>query len=263
MQPSANLLGAFIRAHREQLPAPQPSNDQHRRTPGLRREELAMAAGVSTTWLTWLEQGRSQSASVTVLARLAQALQLTAAERATLFELAEKHDPYLPSQTHKPLSQALLHLPEQFSGPCYVLDRHWQALSWNPQACELFIGWLDENGDERNLLRYLFLNVSARRLIPDFTERAERIVAEFRTDFSLNSHDPSLLQLTEQLCQESAEFKQLWQCQHASFRDGGERYFDHPTLGQCGYLQTSLQLSSDPSLKLVCLSRLDDTSVTN
>src|SRR5438067_9546075 len=85
------LLGAFIRAHRERL-AP-PKNGGRRRTPGLRREELADAAGLSVTWITWLEQGRDVAASTGALVRLAEALQLSDAERASLFDLAGKKDP--------------------------------------------------------------------------------------------------------------------------------------------------------------------------
>src|SRR5271154_7138086 len=88
-------LGVFLRAHRERLPPPA-SAPGRRRTPGLRREEVAEACGVSLTWITWLEQGRNVSASPPALARLAEALRLTPAERAYLFELAGKRDPATP-----------------------------------------------------------------------------------------------------------------------------------------------------------------------
>ena len=91
------LLGEFIRAHRERARPSAPGG--RRRTPGLRREELAARAGISTTWCSWIEQGRPVQASPETLGRLAQALALTPAERAYLFELAGRLDPDLPEET--------------------------------------------------------------------------------------------------------------------------------------------------------------------
>lgn len=259
MLSSSNLLGQFIRAHREQLSPPSNSRNQRRRTPGYRREELAAQAGVSTVWLTRLEQGRSETASVTVLARLAQSLQLNPAERATLFELAGKHDPYLAQyEFTAQLPESISQLPMQFNGPCYLLDRYYQAQHWNSQASDLFIGWLDPSSHQRNLLRFMFLeSQQAQRLLPDYEERAQRLVSEFRTEFSLYTDDPKLIQFIEQLCDQSKTFARLWQHQQARYRDGGERYFNHPIWGRCHFIQTNLQLSHHPSYKLICLTRQD------
>ncbi|CAG9298101.1 helix-turn-helix transcriptional regulator [Celerinatantimonas diazotrophica] len=249
-----NLLGQFIRAHREQLTPPE-AQSARRRTPGYRREELAEAAGLSTNWLTRLEQGRSHTASVSVLARLAQVLQLNAAERATLFELAGKYDPY-PDQQNAPLQpidEAILKLPEQFNGPCYLLDSYWNALSWNAKAAQLFIGWLDQPHGDRNLLRYTFLNPAAQMLIPNWSARAQRLVAEFRPEYAHHSDTEKMVLFVQQLVSQSPQFSSLWQTHHARYRDGGIRYFNHPTLGNCQFQQINLQVSADSDLKLVCL----------
>lgn len=135
------ILAAFIRAHREYLPPP-PKAAGPRRTPGWRREELAEAAGVSVTWITWLEQGRdvAVAASASALIRLAEALGLTPAERASLFDLAGKRDPAGPADPQADLLPELLTLPALFAGPAYLLDRTWTARAWNADAANLFTG---------------------------------------------------------------------------------------------------------------------------
>ena len=145
------MLGAFIRAHRERLSPPTPGG--RRRTPGLRREELADAAGLGLTWITWLEQGREVTASVTALCRLSDALHLSAAERASLFDLAGKMDPKSRPEHVDELSSDLMALPALMSVPAYLLDHSWNAKAWNQAAALLFVGWLDESAEDRNLLQ--------------------------------------------------------------------------------------------------------------
>ncbi|MFP5390322.1 MAG: contractile injection system tape measure protein [Gammaproteobacteria bacterium] len=173
----SHALGDFIRAHRERLTPPHTSRAR-RRTPGWRREELSEAAGVSVTWLTWLEQGRQVAPSAGALARLAEALRLSPAERASLFELAGRHDPHAPDDSASALPAELLALPARFAGPAYVLDHVWTARAWTADAAALFPGWLDAASSERNLLRFVFLNPAAQSLIADWHERARRLVAD-------------------------------------------------------------------------------------
>src|SRR5262249_46529236 len=151
-------LGDFIRAQRERL-TPEAAGlvaAGRRRTPGLRREEVAQLAGLSATWYTWIEQGRDVSISPTALARLATALGLGRAARAYLFELAGKRDPDPGSGAVDPLPPAVAAAVAAVSAPAYLLDRYWNARAWNAAAERLFVGWLDRPG-ERNLLRFIFL----------------------------------------------------------------------------------------------------------
>ena len=158
------LLGEFVRAHRESL-APEPSLGR-RRTPGLRREELAARAGISATWCTWIEQGRDVQVSPQALARLALALALNRAERAYLFELAGRRDPLAPSPDDATEAPASLQAAvAALAHPAYGLDRLWNACCWNEAAERLFTGWLSE-GCQRNLLRFVFVEPAARTLIP-------------------------------------------------------------------------------------------------
>lgn len=246
------ILGNFIRAHRECLPPPKTIG--RRRTPGLRREELAEAARVSVTWITWLEQGRDVAASASALTRLAEALQLTPAERASLFDLAGKRNPAGPAEPQADLFPELLTLPSLFMGPAYLLDRTWTARAWNADAAKLFTGWLDEETTERNLLQFVFLNPSAKLLIADWPERARRLVAEFRADYSRRPLDEAMQALIDDLFAGSPLFSAHWREQAVLNREGGERRFNHPVHGEQCFLQTTLLVALQPECKLVCLA---------
>jgi transcriptional regulator with XRE-family HTH domain len=225
-----------------------------RRTPGLRREELADAAGLSITWITWLEQGREVKASVAALSRLAEALQLSAAERASLFDLAEKKDPQSRNEPADDLLPTLAALPGLLSVPAYLLDPAWTARAWNAAAAELFVGWLDDASSDRNLLRYVFLTPAAQTLIADWEHRARRLVAEFRADFHRRPGDEAMKALVDQLCRDSTLFAGYWRRQDVLYREGGARRFCHPVRGELGFTQTTLLVASQMELKLVCLN---------
>jgi transcriptional regulator with XRE-family HTH domain len=193
-------LGDFVRAQREKLdPAASgvPAGGR-RRTPGLRREEVAQLCGLSVTWYTWLEQGREISLSPTALARLADALRLDRAQRAYLFELAGKRDPDDGVVEVDKLPAPVTACIKAIRAPAYVLERTWTARAWNNGAERLFLGWLTPSG-ERNLLRFIFLEPTARSLISDYEERARRVVAEFRADVSSHLDDAIIRELVDGL----------------------------------------------------------------
>jgi transcriptional regulator with XRE-family HTH domain len=249
---SRRVLGAFLRAHRERLPVPPLLSGRRRRTPGLRREEIADACGVSATWYAWLEQGREISASASALSRLAEALLLAPAERAYLFDLAGKRDPAASIEAEGGLSPHILALPGQISSPAYLLDLTWTAQAWNPAATRLFSGWLDGEAD-RNLLRYIFLSPAARRLISGWEERGRRVAAEFRADYSRHLRDPAMQALIDELSERSPVFLRYWQEQAVLNREGGERCFNHPDEGLRRFHQATFILASHPYIKLVTL----------
>lgn len=249
------MLGAFIRAHRERLPAPAQALGR-RRTPGWRREELAAAAGVGVTWITWLEQGRDVSASPQALARLAEALVLNWAERASLFDLAGRRDPVEAEPADAEAPPQVLALPSLLQVPAYLLDHQWGARAWNPAAEALFVGWLDDPQTDKNLLRYVFFSPAARALIGDWEGRAQRLVAEFRADVSRRPRDPALLKLIGELGERSPVFARHWQAQSVLGREGGLRSFHLP--GPAGQVllrfeQSTLVPASLRAFKLVCL----------
>ncbi len=254
-------FGDFVRAHRERMtPAALgfPAGTR-RRTPGLRREELAQLCGLSTTWFTWIEQGRDVSVSANALSRLAEALRLDRAERAYLFDLAGKRDPEQDCSDAETISAALAVCVDAITAPAYVLDRLWNARCWNAAAAYLFVGWLDTGG-ERNLLRFTFCCPGARSLICDWPVRARRLAAEFRAASGAHFDDPKLRVLIAELQQESEEFAQYWDQQAVLGREGGERTFNHQADGFLRYEQITFNLARQPDLKLTMLIRPSDAA---
>jgi transcriptional regulator with XRE-family HTH domain len=244
------LLGDFIRARREAM---EPAGAGRRRTPGLRREELALRAGISATWCAWLEQGREVRASPHALSRLAHALALTRAERAYLFELAGRHDPEAPAAAvASPPPASLAAVVNNVPTPAYGLDRFWNACCWNGAAEDLFVGWLDP-GRHRNLLRFIFLEPAARALIPDWEERALRLLAEFRSDYSRWLNDPEMTGMVDALMSESQFFARGWQRQTVLAREGGMRTFRDADGDLRRYGQYTFAPSDRPDHKLVVL----------
>jgi transcriptional regulator with XRE-family HTH domain len=246
------LLGAFLRSHREALP-PDPAAFGRRRTPGLRREEVAQLCGLSTTWYTWVEQGRDIAVSAGALARLAGALRLTAAERTYLFELTRRRDPVPPvaGSAGGEVPTELVAVLRAAAVPAYLLDRLWQVRAWNDSAGRLFAPWFDSG--ETCLLRYVFLNATARAFIFDWENRARRLIAEFRADTAHDPDDRGMQALVEGLLRDSEAFARFWNNHAVLAREGGERVFNHPLDGVQRYEQVTLLPASQMGLKVVML----------
>lgn len=245
------LLGSFVRARRESITPDAPG--RRRRTPGLRREELAARAGIGVTWVAWIEQGRDVRASAETLARLATALNLTRAERAYLFTLAARHDPADPfSQAATEAPPAITALVQGLAWPTYGLDAAWTVCCANLAARRLFIGLFD--GDEPpNLLRYIFTDPNARALLPDWPERCQRVLAEFRRDHVRVLGDPRVAAVVAWLRDNSAAFRSTWDQQAVLAREGGLRVFQHPQDGPLRFTQHTLAEVERGDFRLVVL----------
>ncbi|MDQ0395933.1 helix-turn-helix transcriptional regulator [Labrys monachus] len=247
-------LGAFLRSQRARL---SPAlfglpGGARRRTPGLRREEVAQLGGLSTTWYTWLEQGRDISLSAHALGRLAGVLKFSPAERSYLFDLAGKRDPQGAGDAEPAAPAALLAALETVAAPAYVIDPLWNALGWNKAAADLFTGWLDGDND-RNLLHFIFLKPEARLLIEDWDARARRVIAEFRIDYGHHLDEPAMQALVARLVRESPFFAEAWHGHSVTGREGGLRRFNHPRRGRLDYQQVTLNPTTRPDLKFVIL----------
>jgi transcriptional regulator with XRE-family HTH domain len=264
--PQSRLLGDFLRARRAALQPPDLGLPQRsrRRTPGLRREEVAQQCGISATWYTWIEQGRTAAISAPTLVALAQGLHLTPAERAYLFELAARVDPSPPGRTATG-GEELAGLVRVIRSPAYVLDRYWNAIEWNPAAARLFRDWLGAAPTVRrrsaaslpaaeppNLLRFVFLQPRARALLLDWDERARRLVAEFRADTPQMRDDPQRSALVEELSRASREFASGWRAQRVLARDGGRRSF-RVGRGVQHFEQHILRVVRRPELRMTVL----------
>ncbi len=247
-------LAAFLRAHRGRLAPEQVglSAGGRRRTPGLRREEVAQLAGISATWYVRIEQGRDVAASASALDRIARALRLTAAERAHLFTLADRHDPFAGVTGGGEDRLASLRASVlAMTAPAYILDRHWNARGWNPPAARLFRDWLGSTNP--NLLRYVFLDAKAPGFIVDWEDRARRLVAECRADLARQHEDSEALALVAALRAGSPAFSNWWDEQHVLDPEGGERRFLHPDDGPLAYEQVNFLPAAAPGFRLVLL----------
>lgn len=247
-------LGSFLRSARARV-----SPSAHgfpvgvrRRTPGLRREEISMLCGISATWYTWIEQGRSVNVSPEVWSRLADALLLEKAERHYLFNLAECADPKANSLNSSDLPVGLDSCMTQIQSPAYILDRAWNIMEYNPALVDLFCGW-PANQQAANLLNFIFLNSLARDLVVDWAKRASRVVAEFRADVAPFTADLEIQQLVASLQTNDADFALWWTSQTVVDREGGLREFNHPEHGILKYRQFTFRLATRPDCKLVIL----------
>lgn len=250
-------LGEFLRARRDRL---RPADfglpaGVRRRVPGLRREEAAQICGISPTWYTWIEQGRSSALSVEAVSSIASGLRLSRAERAYLFELALRADPAPPEAAH-PDPEHLLALVRAVRTPAYILDRHWDAITWNTAAAQLFSDWLGASAGrdaDRNLLRYVFLEPRAPKFILNWDERAHRLVAEYRSDTAAFPDDPVRRAMVHDLCASSPAFEAAWNSQQVLSREGGRRSFQHQRRGRCHYEQYTLRVAQRAELKMTVL----------
>ncbi|MDE1915352.1 MAG: helix-turn-helix domain-containing protein [Sphingomonadales bacterium] len=250
-QEQRKLLGTFVRARRESIAPDAPT--RRRRTPGLRREELAARAGIGVTWVAWIEQGREVRASAETLARLADGLGLTRAERAYLFTLAARHDPADPfarAATEAP--PAIIALVHGLAWPAYGLDAAWNVCCANEAARRLFVGLFDGE-DQPNLLRYIFTSLQARALLPDWETRRQRVLAEFRRDYGRVLGDPRVAGVVAWLRETSAVFRTAWDQQSVLAREGGLRLFQHPDDGPLRFMQHTLAEVERGDFRLVVL----------
>lgn len=205
-------LAAFLLRHRRRLtPADVglPPGGR-RRTPGLRREEVAALAGVGLTWYTWFEQGRDIGVSEDFLLRVARALRLDDAECCHLFLLAHGRAPP-PGSYEAPALDPLVRqlLDELHARPAHLLDLRWDVLAWNRPADGLF-GFSEQAPDERNLLRMVFASPRLRRRLPAWEEDASGMLAEFKRDHALAPDDPALRSLVDDLQRLSPRFRRWW-----------------------------------------------------
>lgn len=247
-------LGDFLRSARARIQPDMvglPSGGR-RRTPGLRREELAQLCDISVTWYTWIEQGRDIGVSPDVLGRLASVLSLSRAERHYLFELAETADPQHADIDTEPLPPGLADSVHSITAPAYIMDRNWNVLAWNKPMLTLFQGW-PQRDPQPNMMRFIFLDPAARDLVVNWEERASRVVAEFRADAGLHTDEPGLKALLDELLEHSRVFAHWWHRHTVVDRKGGLRDFSHGPGKILTHQQLTFRLANRLDCKLIML----------
>jgi transcriptional regulator with XRE-family HTH domain len=226
-----------------------------RRTPGLRREEVAQLANIGTSWYVWLEQGRDVHPSAQVLESLAQALRLTPNERRHLFLLAEQALPPPVSPAKESINPALQQMLSDLNpSPAYVLGRRYDYLAWNTAADALF-AMSDTLSDTsspyaRNMVWRLFTSPTMRER-PNWEMVARATLAEFRTANARYPGDPWFEDLIEDLKQVSPEFCRWWPHHDVRSALDGHKVIEHPTLGSLEFEHLTLQVLTNPDIRIM------------
>jgi transcriptional regulator with XRE-family HTH domain len=258
-------FGDFLRSRRERLTPVEVGlpDGFRRRTPGLRREEVALLAGVGTTWYTWLEQGRDVSASSEVLSALADALRLDATERHHLFVLCDRAPPEAKSSGREiidePLRRMLVSLTSQ---PAYILGRRWDVLAWNDAAKALFGDYEELKGDERNVMHMVFANKRHRRLLIDWDELAPATLAMFRADCARYAGDSAFEQLKTTLMSSSAEFREWWPKHEILRRLSSKKRIQHSSAGRMDFEFTTFAVTDKTDMKLIVYTPLEENQTS-
>ncbi len=229
-----------------------------RRTPGLRREEVAQLANIGTSWYVWLEQGRDVHPSAQVLESLAQALRLTVNERRHLFLLAGQALP-LPAPLEESVSPALQRMLDDLNPtPAYVQGRRLDYLAWNTAASALFDVSAADGPHARNAVWRLFNNPDMRAR-PWWEYYARGILAEFRAASARYPGDRWFEELIEDLKAVSPEFCRMWPHHDARSTLEGHKVMEHVALGHLEFEELTLQVLNNPDMRIVIYTPLADT----
>ena len=250
-------LADFLRRRRESI-TPQDvglPNGGRRRTPGLRREEVAQLADVGATWYTWLEQGRDVRASLDVLESISRALRLTPAERTHLVLLGRGEDPPPCKSLAERVSPTLKRLIENLGpNPAYVLGRRWDYLAWN-RARSALMGDLGKvPRASRNHVWLHFMDPARRELLPDWERVSRLLVAKFRADSARHLGDPAFEQLIDALRKSSPEFCGEWKRHEVARAGEGRREINHPVAGRLVFEHAVFNPAEAPDQRLVLYS---------
>lgn len=255
-------LAEFLRSRRERV-SPQELGltvSGRRRTPGLRREEVAALSGVGITWYTWLEQGRDIGVSAEFLDDLCKVLKLDAAERRHLYLLTQKRLPKEPARTASTVpavaNDLLGRLPES---PSYVLNLKWDVLAWNDAADKLF-GFSNQPVEQRNMLWMVFADERLRSRLSPWEEQARQILTSFKRDFAHAPQDAEIVALTESLSRMDSTFHDWWKRSDIDGKCSGRRTFNIEDLGEIELTHMTMTLESDKHLRFVYYTPLGESA---
>lgn len=251
-----NSLGDFLRERRARLdPVAFGFSSARRRTPGLRREEVAQRADVSATWYTWLEQGRGGVPSADALDRLSTALVLNPLEREHLFLLAQGRPPEVHVEASTGVTPRLQRVLDSLEfSPAYVRTAAWDVVAWNRAASLLLGDYGRLPAEERNIMRRLFGNPNLRERLPDWERSARFMVAAFRTDVVRAGASVRVQELVDELCGKSPEFRALWRNGDVGTFGEGSKHLWHPDLGLLELEYSSFAVDGQPDLSMVVFS---------
>ncbi|MCS0502687.1 helix-turn-helix transcriptional regulator [Ancylobacter mangrovi] len=253
MQTDDNALGAYLKDRRAKLdPRAFGFPQARRRTPGLRREEVAQRANISATWYTWLEQGRGGAPSADVLDRIARALMLTDVEREHLFLLGLGRAPevrYRKGEGVTPRLQRVLDALDP--SPAFIRTATWDIVAWNRAATVMLTDYGKLPPEERNVLRFIFLDPRVRAAQYDWESVARFVVGAFRVDAARAGAAAEVKPLVEEMCRLSPEFAALWRDNDVHGHGEGVKQMHHPVLGPVTFEYSAFTVDGRADLNMV------------
>ncbi|MFI6866002.1 helix-turn-helix transcriptional regulator [Nocardia sp. NPDC050406] len=254
-------LASFLRSRRDRITPGDVGMPPglRRRTPGLRREEVAQLSGVSVTWYTWLEQGRPINVSAQILDAIARTLRLDAAEREHLYHLAEV--PLIPAAaTAVDITPAVQEILDSMAGlPAAALNSRWDLLGWNTACAALWPG-LTGPDSSRNVLWEMFATPACCRCFVNRDTGLPPMVASFRAAFGQHLDDPAWIRLIGELSSASPEFARMWAAHDVAPPPSQTMTYRHAAIGELSFALTRLDLAAVPETFLTVWTPADDES---
>ena len=255
-------LGDFIKTRRGKILPSQvglPSG-LRRRTPGLRREEVAQLAGIGLTWYTWLEQGRPIRVSSQVLESLARVLLLDPHERDYLFTLARHVVPASPLSRQSVIKPSVQHILDSLQlSPALIIDQRWNVIAWNNASSVVFGDFDMIDPLDRNIVSMIFTDNSYMSLFIDWEFHARGMLARFRTAYGQHVDDPWFAAFIENLKIKSNAFREWWSQHEAQNSTEVNKELKHPIAGKLVFESCSFALSDNPNLKMIVNTPLPET----
>ena len=250
-----NPLGTYLKNCRSRLdPLKFGFSASRRRTPGLRREEVAQLADVSATWYTWLEQGRGGVPSTDVLDRIAKAMGLTAVEREYLFLVAQHRPPEVRYQAPEITPKLQRVLDSMEDAPALIKTAMWDVVAWNRAAELVLASYPDMPLAERNIVRMIFCDSRVRESLPNWERDARNVVAAFRTETARACASKRAKALVTEISRLSPEFREIWR-EHDVRTHGGEtKAIIRPPVGLIELEYSSFAVDGQPNLGLIVYS---------
>jgi transcriptional regulator with XRE-family HTH domain len=249
-----NQLAGYLKDRRTKLdPAAFGFAAERRRTPGLRREEVAQRANISPTWYTWLEQGRGGAPSADVLNRISRALMLTEVEREHLFLLGLGRPPearYRKSDGVTPRLQRVLDALDP--SPALIRNAKYDVLAWNRAATVMLVDYGSLPPEQRNILRFIFLDPRARAAQYDWASVARFVLGAFRVDAARAGAAAEVEPLVDELCRLSPEFNAMWRDNDVPTHHGeAVKHIRHPVLGPLAFEFSTFAIDGRTDLAMV------------
>ena len=257
-----NEIRDFLTSRRARITPEQaglPVYGHNRRVAGLRREEVALLAGVSIDYYTRLERGNARGASGTVLDALARALQLDDAERAHLFDLIRAANTSAPPPPRRPARQQIRPaiqriLDSMTTTPAYIRNGRMDILAANLLGRALYAPLFASPAQPPNLARFLFLDSGAAEFFTDWDRHAQETVAILRSEAGRDPYDPALSGLIGELSTRSQTFRTMWAAHNVRFHRTGTKHIHHPVVGDLTLAYEALDLAADSGLRISAYS---------